>query len=230
MKEPSPEHKQNSPTAIWKIIVYSCLLTASATVLLLLLALQFFSAPSLLKYTGYAHSLVLANPHKYTDPVTIFHLGEMVENGTLLSLDDLWGFQSSFYQTIITLLIALNGIIAAFSFIFIKSSSNEKSIEAAENKVESYVNSVSFRTLIDSSFKKITKNVRDDYNSTAQTLDEKIKIVDELLPIIYSNEENINNLISERQEIRNHISILIKRLSELDNSENDGEYNLEKND
>ncbi|HGK7544216.1 TPA: transmembrane HD family hydrolase, partial [Klebsiella pneumoniae] len=72
----------------------------------------------------------------------------MVTDGTLLSLDDFWSFQSNLYQTIITVLIALNGIVAAFSFLIIKNSSTAKAKEEARDiavvEVNQYVESSKF--------------------------------------------------------------------------------------
>ncbi|MBE0762492.1 transmembrane HD family hydrolase, partial [Escherichia coli] len=52
---------------------------------------------------------MLKKPDVISDPKTLQNIGKMVTDGTLLSLDDFWSFQSNLYQTIITVLIALNG-------------------------------------------------------------------------------------------------------------------------
>ena len=87
------------------IVVCTALMTSIFTVMGLWWALQSFSAPTLLKYTGYAESFILKNPNAEVDLFTLHTLGQLVMDGTLMSLDDLWSFQSSFYQTIISVLI-----------------------------------------------------------------------------------------------------------------------------
>ena len=104
--------------------------------------------PSFYSYIGFADNFVLKKPDIISDPQILQSIGKMVTDGTLLSLDDFWSFQSNLYQTIITVLIALNGIVAAFSFLIIKNSSTAKAKEEARDiaviEVNQYVESSKF--------------------------------------------------------------------------------------
>ncbi|HFG0618825.1 TPA: hypothetical protein ACGFUX_004310, partial [Yersinia enterocolitica] len=119
-----------------------------ATILIWLVVLHSVLEPSFFKNLGFAKDYVLKKPDQQFDPVMMHNIGEMVTNGTLLSLDDFWSFQSNLYQTIITFLIALNGVIAAFSFFIIKTSSNAKAREEARaeasNELKKYLESTRF--------------------------------------------------------------------------------------
>lgn len=110
-------------------IVFCTLVTSFFWLFIFYLILR----PSFYSYIGFADNFVLKKPDVISDPKTLQNIGKMVTDGTLLSLDDFWSFQSNLYQTIITVLIALNGIVAAFSFLIIKNSSTAKAKEEARD-------------------------------------------------------------------------------------------------
>ncbi|ASY78311.1 transmembrane HD family hydrolase [Pectobacterium polaris] len=141
----------------------------------------------------------------------------MVKNGTLLSLDDFWSFQSNLYQTIITVLIALNAIIAAFSFFIIKNSSIENAREEARNEavseVRRYIESIVFNNEIKSILDEKIKSLQLDLASQIETVDELI---------LTCNVGEINKLSIDYSELRRQLKVLAERVSELDKDETDG--------
>lgn len=119
---------------------------------------------------------MLKKPDIISDPKTLQNIGKMVTDGTLLSLDDFWSFQSNLYQTIITVLIALNGIVAAFSFLIIKNSSTAKAKEEARDiavvEVNQYVESSKFEKEIKENFIRKIEPVQFDLLSQISSIDE----------------------------------------------------------
>lgn len=192
-------------TPTWQIVIITSLVTACFCLLTIWGAFQFFSAPSLLKYTGYAESFLLKDPQAFTDRHDLYELGEMVKTGTLLSVDDVWSLQSSFYSTIITVLIATNGLLAVFAFIFVKASSHDKAIEAAETYTQNYISGVEFTKKVDTKLKYIRADYESSLDYMFDTIDEK------LVP----QQRDIN-------ELRNYVAILTKRLAEMDDSDEEG--------
>lgn len=222
--------KSSQKTPVWKIIGYTSVLTALMTVFVLWGVLQYFSAPTLLKYTGYANSFVLTDPEAFKDPFSLYTLGELVKEGTILSLDDLWSFQSSFYQTLITVLIAINGVLAAFAFIFIKGASRDQAIEAAVDHTQQYMSGNEFADRVNNNVQTLLDGIKADYDDTAGKLDVSLSMINETIhPAVEENKQDIQVLIRENQELRRHVGNLIQRLAELDNSEEQGaDLELEK--
>ncbi|MGL0928835.1 hypothetical protein ACSTDZ_06820 [Vibrio vulnificus] len=112
--------------SIHKTIFFVSVITCLLFCIALLTLLVCLPSPSLLSYLGYADSVALANADNINDPFTSHIVGELVKSGTLISLKDVWSFQTGFYQTIITFLIAINGLIAAISVIYIKCMRRSK--------------------------------------------------------------------------------------------------------
>ena len=218
------EHKENATkTPIWRIVTSTSLMTGTLCLLLTWGAFQFFSAPMLLKYTGYADSYVLTKPDAFSDPVSLFELGELVTNGTILSIDDLWSFQSSFYQTIISVLIAINALLAVFAFIFIKNSSHDKAVDAAVSHTQKYISGIEFDEKVNANAQRTLGQMRDDYNETAATLERALDQVSGLSPSVIEHTEQLTMLSNNIKDMQQHVGILIQRVAQLDSSESEGQ-------
>lgn len=190
-------------------------LATATTFFVGILLLQCLSNPTFLKYTKLAETVVLTYPDKVNDAQTLNSIGQLVINGTLMSLDDLWSFQSSFYQTIITFLIAINGIIGALAFVFIKSSSNDKAQEAAIAHSKTYIGSADFKDRVGNAVDERIQGVQYDFQNSVDDLWKARLMIEE------KNEE-IERLAREQTELRRHVSIISKAISKLDNDEEQG--------
>lgn len=205
-----------------KIVAVVIVITTLVTLFFWLVFFQWISAPSFLKYTNLADSVALTNPDKVTDLYTLYTIGELVKDGTLMSIEELWSFQSSFYQTIITFLIAINGLIGALAFVFIKSSSNDKAQEAAVMHSKTYIESADFND-------RVNREVQTHMPAMHQrisTLQEEYSIgIDKLFiakETIDKQNEDIERLHREQQELKRHINIIAKSVAESDNQDEDG--------
>ncbi|WP_028110444.1 hypothetical protein [Ferrimonas futtsuensis] len=94
-------------------------LAASVVALLVLFLFSSATTSTFTEYMDIANAFVLTEGKTLDSSDQARVIGEMVQEGTLISLRDLWGFESSFYQTIVTLLIAVNGLVAAFTFVVV---------------------------------------------------------------------------------------------------------------
>ncbi|MGI2142754.1 hypothetical protein [Shewanella sp. AC91-MNA-CIBAN-0169] len=199
----------------WKIVLVTSLITACFCLLAVWGAFQFFSVPSILKYTGFAESFLLKDPQAFTNRENLYALGEMVKAGTLLSVDDIWSFQSSFYQTIITVLIAVNGILAVFAFIFVKASSDDKAIEAAEKYTKDYIASSEFSDKVNAKL----DGIRNDFDFSVTEIEDITNVVE---PMVYDHDDDIQSLKRETKELRRYVGILTQHLAEMDVSDEEG--------
>lgn len=144
----------HSKTSITLSVIGASLFTIVVWVFIFFLIFR----PSHLNFFGFAQKYFLTNPLKHPDPAQNEHLLELISNGTILSLDNLWSMQTGLYQTIITVLIAINAIRCALSFALIRNSTNAVAREEARKEtiteVSVHLSSVEFN-------KKIKKIVKD---------------------------------------------------------------------
>jgi len=203
----------------WTIVICTSLVTATLTFLGLWWAIHSFSAPTLLQYTGYADSFLIKDPNAKVDLFTLHILGELVMNGTLMSIDDLWSFQSSFYQTIISVLIATNAILAVFAFVFVKFSSHDKAIDAAVEHTQTYINGLEFEKDVRNASEDILTTTKSDYNETITLVSSQMEQLES------SNQKylyEIEYLQKEHKDLKRQLNIIINRIAENDNTEKNG--------
>jgi len=172
----------------------------------------------LLSYLGYADSVAIANADKIDDLFTSHVVGELVKSGTLISLKDVWSFQTGFYQTIITFLIAINGIIAAISVIYIKSTSEEK----AEETTKKFMHGNAFNHMLNVKVEAETESrlrvVQSDFSSVAEELVSSVTGISEAIV-------RLQNLETENQSLRQQLKVIAERVAKLDTSEAEGRDN-----
>ncbi|ARR48520.1 phosphohydrolase [Photobacterium damselae subsp. damselae] len=205
---------ENTPASpsIYKTIFFVSLITCSLFCIVLLALLVCLPSPSLLSYLGYADSVALANADNINDPFTTHIIGELVKSGTLISLKDVWSFQTGFYQTIITVLIAINGLIAAISVIYIKSTSEEKAEEITKKHMHSESFNHMLNVKIENEAEVRLRIVQSDLNSTAGKFEDAF--------------ETVQRLEIENQSLRQQIKVISERVAQLDISESEGKESL----
>ncbi len=206
-------------SSISKMIIFVSSITCLVFCIVLLTLFVCLPLPSFLSYLGYANSVALANTDNINnDLFTSYMVGELVKSGTLISLKDVWSFQSGFYQTIIAFLIAINGLIAAVSVIYIKSTSEEK----AEETTKKYMNGDAFNHVLNSKIEAEAelrlRVVKDDFNSTAALLESSFGDVNAVV-------EQLELLKIENQTLRQQIKVISERIAKLDTSETEGKDN-----
>lgn len=198
--------------SIHKTIFFVSVITCLLFCIALLTLLVCLPSPSLLSYLGYADSVALANADNINDPFTSHIVGELVKSGTLISLKDVWSFQTGFYQTIITFLIAINGLIAAISVIYIKSTSEEKAEEITKKHMHSESFNHMLNVKIENEAEVRLRIVQSDLNSTARSFEDAV--------------ETVQRLEMENQSLRQQIKVIAEHIASLDTSESEGKETL----
>jgi hypothetical protein len=213
------------------VTFFSILFSSLATIAIWVLFFQISLSSGFTTYLGIHGEYFLQHPHAKMDSATLQRIGELASNGTLLSLDDLWSFQGTFYQTIITVLIASNAILGGFAFFMVKQSSNAKAREEAVAEVKRYIDSKSFdKEVKDITNAKVVLTVNEKIGALQMDLTSQIDFISALtteIEYIKDKESNIEQLKAECLEMKRHISLLASVVSQLDKSEdNDSSLTL----
>ncbi|MDR5886532.1 hypothetical protein [Vreelandella janggokensis] len=198
-----------------KLAFLISLLTSLVAAVALLAFFVFFASPGLVnKVIGFNFYSLYSGFFECKAGGCQYLSGPM-NNFEDVGVEDVWAFQTSLYQTVITFLIAINGLIAALSIMYIKSNSEEKAEDAAKN----YVKGEGFGAFIDKKLSKISKKklkqVQKDYSSTVEELEFKIYDMNDV-------EIKVKRLENENNELKRQIGIISKKIAELDSSESDG--------
>lgn len=197
------------------------------TILFLIFFFHLILGPTFYKYIGMADSYIIKKPESIKDPLMLHNIGEMISTGTILSLDDFWSFQSNLYQVLITLLIAINGIIAAFSFFIIKTSSINKAREEAKseavNEMKKYIESTAFNVfLIDVVNKKSEQVMAPKVKAMHDDLSTLISSAQEILVRLESDELIVKKLKNDNQEFSRVLKVIAQELSMRDKADSEG--------
>ncbi|HFP9248637.1 TPA: hypothetical protein ACTXAA_002799 [Raoultella planticola] len=212
---PKPKLCHHSKWITFLSIAFCILVTSFFWLFIFYLVLR----PSFYSYIGFADNFVLKKPDIISDPKTLQNIGKMVTDGTLLSLDDFWSFQSNLYQTIITVLIALNGIVAAFSFLIIKNSSTAKAKEEARDiavvEVNQYVESSKFE-------KEIKKILYEKIEPVQFDLLSQISSIDEIKLSQQEHNQSFEKLEQELDGLKRNLKLIAESISLKDTSDEDG--------
>ena len=156
-------------------------------------------------------SFVLMRPYTELDQYEQVLVSRMIREKTILSAETLWSLQSSFYQTIVSVLIALNAAILAIAFFIIRTSSKEEAKREASAKFDEYIAGRDFSSLV----KKFARKEIDKINSTyGDLLDQS----DQLKRRLDAHDTELDYLDEDIE----HIS---KKLSLLDSSEDSHDSN-----
>ena len=82
------------------------------------------------------------------EPYEQIVVGRMIREKTLISVDTLWSLQVSFYQTLISVLIALNAVIVGGAFVVIRSSSKAEVVKESKSHFEEFSKAGEFTKII----------------------------------------------------------------------------------
>ncbi|AVX36653.1 hydrolase [Yersinia massiliensis] len=208
------------------ITVCSILFSSVATFFCWVFVLQLTMKHGFLSYLGLSNQYFLKEPNSLKDPLMLHHIGELVANGTILSLDDLWSFQSSFYQTIITVLIAINAILGAFAFFMVKHSSNAMAREEAIIEVNAHMDSIKFDKSVKAVIEdKVERKINEKIASTQFDLNEQIETISEIagdISELRTLSEKVDAIAKENSELKRYINVLAKNIALKDTVDNDG--------
>lgn len=126
-------------------------------------------------------------------------IARMIKEKTLITVDALWSMQVSFYQTMISVLIALNAAIVGGAFVIIRSSSKAEVVKESKAHFDEYCKTGEFTKVIEKKAKKEIVKINATYG--------------DILDALSDHEARIN---SHKDAIL-EVSV---RLAEMDESEN----------
>lgn len=97
------------------------------------------------------------------EPYEQIVVGRMIREKTLISVDTLWSLQVSFYQTLISVLIALNAVIVGGAFVVIRSSSKAEVVKESKSHFEEFSKAGEFTKIIERRAKKEIQKINATY-------------------------------------------------------------------
>ncbi len=196
-------------------IVLSSVITALLITIAVVALIILIPAPKLLSYLGYSDILAVTDPALIKDHHTEHLIGRLVANGTLINLKEYWEFQAGFYETVITLLIFINGLLAAVAVVYIRSSSHEKAERIASEYLTSDVFRVRLDELVNDRSKIELKKARSD-------IEEFIKKFEQYPDLINENSESYKELKSEHSDLRQQMRVIAERIASMDDEDSGG--------
>lgn len=134
-------------------------------------------------------------------------ISRLINEKSIISVDDLWSMQVSFYQTIVSLLIGINASVLAVAFLIIRSSSNKEAIREAAEQIRIYTESPAFTKLVTKKSKKEINKLHAQYNDSMDSFEN-----------VHERHKELEQLVKCQQD---KIDAIVSRLSLLDNSEED---------
>ncbi|RUT76994.1 phosphohydrolase [Marinobacter sp. NP-6] len=199
--------------------VLAAILASIVTTLLLLFlflaSIVWIPEPVLLEFFGYERPLDLTYSAEADDSQMKQETNELSKNSTAISLKEYWGFQSSFYETVITILIAINGLIAAAAVLYIRGSSHEKAESAANEYLEGPLFKYILNDSVSSQWKEQLHSAQADINNIIKDLE----LYPETIEILRTNYERLQ---TENKELKQQIRVIAERIASSDTSDNEG--------
>ncbi|MCW4149941.1 hypothetical protein OM427_10440 [Halomonas sp. 18H] len=157
----------------------------------------------------------LSNAFGIDSPSAYKVLGRLMESGNGSSFQELWSFQTGLYQTIITFLIAINGLIAAISVFYIKSTSEEKAEDITKKYIESDYFDVLLSKKLSSLSEQTFKEAQKDFESSAEK--------------IYGALDALERLEKENLELKQQLRVVSEKVAKIDDEDSEGKsFNLTK--
>ncbi|MDD1997821.1 hypothetical protein NPS34_07095 [Pseudomonas putida] len=101
----------------------------------------------------------------------------MIREKTLISVDTLWSLQVSFYQTMVSILIALNAAIVGGAFVIIRSSSKAEVVKESKAHFDEFSSTGGLARIVERKAKKELNKLNAIYGDVFDGLSEQGAIV-----------------------------------------------------
>lgn len=136
-------------------------LLSTGIALVLVLAILHFAPISdiLLSHSQYVPTREI----KELEPYEQIVVGRMIREKSIISVDTLWSMQVSFYQTLVSVLIALNAVIVGGAFVVIRSSSKAEVVKESKSHFEEFSRAGEFTKIIEKKAKKEIQKMNATY-------------------------------------------------------------------
>ncbi len=196
--------KQSVPNRkIVKWVFWTVVFSSAVTTLLwVMVCVWMYSRPEFSMYTDMVDKYVLKSPVEPLEPYISYQVGELVQNGVIISLDDYLSLQSSFYGTVITILIALIGLLGAAAYFVVRHSSEDSSrtiareisSQIAMEQMDHFVNSQKFHEILVANVKVRLGPYEADMDAKFQAIEEQNEKIGEISDRLSEQEEHIKNI------------------------------------
>lgn len=184
------------------------IMTCLVFFLFLVALIVFIPTPYFLDYLGLKDLGVATAAGGLRDHATQHMLGVLVESGAVITVKEFWQLQSGFYQTIISLLIGINGLLAAAAIFYIKGRSHE----IAEDTADKYVKGELFKVRLEKRIDELAKlefgPVRDE--------------IEKLLIEYDSDVEGVFAIRDNYVEMRQQLRVISERVAGMDTADSEG--------
>ncbi len=177
--------------------IYATLLATTISLLFTLAIIHFTPISEILiSHTQYAPTKDFKELSEYEQVI----VDRMIKEKSIITVDSLWSMQVSFYQTIVSLLIALNAAILVIAFVIIRSSSKAEVIKSSIEQFKEFSQSGGFTKLVERKAKKEVTKINLTYGDMLDAIEE---------------------LGARAKSSEDAIMVISNRLAELDSSEDD---------
>lgn len=108
----------------------------------------------------------------------------MIREKSLITVDTLWSMQVSFYQTMISVLIALNAVIVGGAFVVIRSSSKAEVVKESKAHFDEFSKAGEFSKIIEKKAKKEIQKLNATYGDMFDELyihENRIKLTEDAI-------------------------------------------------
>lgn len=126
-----------------------------------------------------AHGAIIVKPQNTLSEQHIAQMNELMRGGTVLTADQFLDHTTSFYETLITVLVTLLGLVAGTAYMYIKSVSADTASEQAKKYSLESFETDKFRLKIDEKLAPHIENLSDAFDTQA-ALQHLEKISDDL--------------------------------------------------
>ncbi|HBR3808111.1 TPA: hypothetical protein L9T33_005140 [Klebsiella pneumoniae] len=202
----------------WKPMLCATFFSSAVTMLVWLFVMLCLLKPTVMQKFGFVSKYFLTNPQLIAEN-NQKELVDFISNGTILSLNDLWSFQTGLYQTIIALLVGINAILATLSFFMIRNSTSSVAREEAVKEVKVHINSHSFNKKVKRAIHKKFNASEMDFNFLVSRIEELMTNSDVLKSAKVESEINVVKLTDEVKYLKQQLEIIISTISNNDKEE-----------
>ena len=145
--------------------------TALSTCIALMVALAILHFAPISEIAISHYQYVPTRDIKELDSYEQLVIERMVREKSLITVDTLWSLQVSFYQTMISVLIALNAVIVGGAFVVIRSSSKAEVVKESKAHFDEFSRAGEFTKIIEKKAKKEIQKLNATYGDMFDELD-----------------------------------------------------------
>lgn len=158
-----------------------------------------------------AHGVVATPPPEVLTAKQLFLMNDLVENGTIVRTDEIISTLVSYYESVITVLVSVLGVLGVLAFMYVKAVSIEHAEREVglitEKKMSSYLESLKFNDLISNRARehviveiKDEKDLLESYLDDLETYRESRDKLEEKQKAILKRLEVIEDKIATKDE------------------------------